>query len=317
MNRKILLNLLKIAISLILIAIVLSRIDINALGSVFAKAHLGWIGVATVLMLLNVVVRAKRWQILLADLEIRVPLRELTTIYYIGAAFSNLLPTAVGGDPVRMVELNRHTDRASDAVTSVIVDRFLGLYASLVLGFVTSLVVWNRVPQEVIGLSVLFFVGMTAVGVVLVYEPLYQTLRQISLIRRITDIKFIHKLFESFQDYSPKALGIAFLFGLLVQLVFILSNFTIGQALGIALSPLFYLVFVPLINLTLTLPAFAGFGVREASYATLFGEVGVSNEAAVALSLTVYALGNLAPGLVGGALYLWRSARGLQVRRES
>ena len=317
MNRKKLLNLLKIAVSLILIVIVLSRINIDDLGSVFANANFGWIGFATALMLLNVVIRARRWQILLADLKIRIPLGELTSIYYIGAAFSNLLPTAVGGDPIRMIELNRHTDRASDAVTSVIVDRFLGLYASLVLGFVTSLFVWDRVPQGVIGLSILFFVGMTAIGTVLVYEPLYRMLRKVSLIRRMTDIKFIYNLFESFQDYTLKALGVAFLFGLLVQLVFIFSNFTIGRALDISLSPLFYLVFVPLINLTLTLPAFAGFGVREAGYTTLFGEVGVSNEAALALSLTVYALGNLAPGLIGGALYLWRSARGLQVENET
>jgi hypothetical protein len=41
----------------------------------------------------------------------------------------------------------------------------------------------------------------------------------------------------------------------------------------------------------------------------LFGQIGVSNEVAVAMSLLVYVFGNIVTGLIGGVVYLWRSVR--------
>ncbi len=66
--------------------------------------------------------------------------------------------------------------------------------------------------------------------------------------------------------------------------------------------------------MALALPiSISGFGAREITYTTLFTQVGVREEAALALALLFYILGNLGPGLVGGAIYLWRSVRELRL----
>jgi len=316
-SRKRIFNLLKIAVSLSLIFFILLNIDLDQLKNSLLQANLAWLLVALALVLVNIGVRARRWQILLNALQVRVPLKELTTIYFIGAAFNNLLPSGVGGDAIRAVELNQYTSRVSDAITSVLVDRFLGLYGSLMLGFITLIFAWQRVPVEVTIISVTVFVGMSIAGVVLINEPIYRALRRIGLFRKLTDIKFVYSLFESFQDYKPGALAQAFVMGLLVNLFLIAINITIGLALGIKIALIYYLTFVPLVNLILVVPiTFAGFGTREPTYIYLFTQVGVLPEAALALSLLIYLLGNLVPGLLGGAIYLWRSARGLRLESK-
>ena len=71
-----------------------------------------------------------------------------------------------------------------------------------------------------------------------------------------------------------------------------------------------YAIFVPITSSVLIIPiSFAGLGVREETYRQLFGQVGVPGEIAVAMSLMVYIIGNICTGLVGGIIYLLRSAR--------
>jgi uncharacterized membrane protein YbhN (UPF0104 family) len=92
-------------------------------------------------------------------------------------------------------------------------------------------------------------------------------------------------------------------------------NLFIGLALGAKASLAQYAVFVPITSLVLVIPiSFAGLGVREETYRQLFGQVGVPPEVAVAMSLMVYVFGNICTGLVGGVIYLARSAR--DVARE-
>ena len=317
MSRKQSFTLLKIAVSLIAIALIFTVVDLEGLTKELLTVNPWWLIVAIALVMFNIVPRAKRWQILLNALAIRVPLKELVTIYFIGSAFNNFLPSAVGGDAIRAMELRQHTDRVSDAITSVLVDRFLGLYGSIVLGIVALLFAWQIVPLIVLSSSLIVFVGMTTVGAILVHAPLYYALRRISLIRFITDFKPLTKLFESFQGYPGSALWRAFGAGLLVNVILIAINIAIGTGLGMAVSPLYYFVFIPLVNLSLVLPAFAGFGARETAYIFLFAQVGVPEETALALSLLIFAAGNLAPGLTGGVIYLWRNIRALRMKEET
>jgi uncharacterized protein (TIRG00374 family) len=127
MNRKQFINLLKIVVSITLLVVIFASLEFDVFVAVVGRANPWLLLAALILILLGVVVRAYRWQILLNAIGVRVVLGELIAIYFIGFLFNNLLPSGLGGDAMRMIELNRHTERGSDAVTSVIVDRYLGL----------------------------------------------------------------------------------------------------------------------------------------------------------------------------------------------
>ena len=85
-------------------------------------------------------------------------------------------------------------------------------------------------------------------------------------------------------------------------------NLLLGWSLGIEAGLFHYLVFVPLVSLSLLLPSVGGLGVREMTYVGLFGLVGVAEEKAFALGILVYAI-HIVTGLIGGIIYLIQGAR--------
>ncbi len=316
MNRKQLLNFLKIAVSLGLLIYIFSTINLRAFLGVVRQADPWWLLAAFVMMMVGVVIRAWRWKILLDAIGVIVGLGELTAIYFIGFLFNNLLPSGLGGDAIRMLELNRHSERGSDAVTSVLVDRFLGLSALQAIALLALLFDWGSIPPAVAYFTVAIFVGGLVGGLVLINRRLYLALQRWSLFRRATQIKWIGNLFESFQRYPLAALGRAYLVALLFNVSLIAMNIFIGLALGAEASLAQYAVFVPITSLVLLIPiSFAGLGVREGAYRQLFGQVGVPPEIAVAMSLMVYLLGNVCTGIIGGIIYLIRSARAVATDR--
>jgi len=313
MNRKQLLNLLKIVVSVGLLIFIFSSIDLQAFFEAVSQANPWWLLAALTTMMIGVVIRAYRWQILLDAIGVAVSLRELTNIYFIGFLFNNLLPSGLGGDAIRMVELSRHSERGSDAVTSVVVDRFLGLSALQAIALVALIADWGAVPPVVAYFTIAIFLSGLVIGYLLINRPLYTTLRtHLGLFRRLSDIKIIGNLAESFQRYPLSALGRAYLVSFLFNFSLIAMNVFIGLALEAQVSLAQYAIFVPITSLVLLIPiSFAGLGVREETYRQLFGQVGVSQEIAVAMSLIVYIFGNVCTGLIGGVIYLLRGARGV------
>ncbi len=311
MNRKQLLNILKIVVSIGLLFFIFNSLDLQAFLNAIWGANPWWMLAGLATMMLGVVMRAFRWQILLEAIGVSVSLAELTAIYFIGFLFNNLLPSGLGGDAMRILELNRHTERGSDAVTSVFVDRFLGLSALQAIALAALLFDWGAVPAAVAYFTVAIFLAMLGAGYLLINRSLYLNLQnRLGLFRRLTEIKIIGNLFESFQRYPLPALGRSYLVSILFNISLVAMNVFIGLALGAQVSLAQYAVFVPITSLVLVIPiSFAGLGVREETYRQLFSQVGVPPEIAVAMSLTVYVFGNICTGLVGGVIYLLRSAR--------
>lgn len=319
MNRKQILNILKVVVSVGLLIFIFSTLDMAAFFKSVSRANPWWLLAALTMMMLGVVIRAYRWQILLEAIGVTVSLVELTNIYFIGFLFNNLLPSGLGGDAMRMIELSRHSERVSDAVTSVVVDRFLGISALQAIALIALIADWGEVPSAVAYFTIAIFLGGLVIGYLLINRPLYTGLRaRVGLFRRLSDIKMIGNMAESFQRYPVEALGRSYLVSILFNLSLIAMNVFIGTALGAPVSLVHYAVFVPITSLVLLLPiSFAGLGVREETYRRLFTQVGVPPEIAVAMSLLVYVFGNICTGLIGGVIYLLRGARGVVSEKGS
>jgi len=316
-NRKRLFDILRIIVSIALIYFIFIIVDRDKLTDIFHNAHRGWIIASLALSLIGVVIRGWRWQILLNVLGVHVPIAELVNIYFIGFLFNNLLPSGLGGDAIRMIELKKYSENISDVVTSVLVDRLIGLFGGLTLALIALAFRWDTVPYEIAVSSVIVFGGIMLVGFLLVNRSLYLALQKISPIKKIAGIPFINNLFESFQTYNLKALWQSFLVSILFNISLIAMNVTIGWSLGIDIALVHYLVFVPIAGMMLILPvSLGGLGVREGTYIMLFEQVGVPQEIGFGIGLLVFALGNLAPGLVGGVIYLWRGSKNFIVHRN-
>jgi uncharacterized protein (TIRG00374 family) len=148
-NRKRLFDLLKIVVSLVLIIVILRSINLNALWQVVRNANPWYLLAAQAALMLGVVVRAYRWQILVHDQGVDASLKELAALYFVGFLFNNLLPSGFGGDAVKMYELSQRSHRGAKAVSSVLVDRFMGLIALQTIGLIALVFSWQLVPTEI------------------------------------------------------------------------------------------------------------------------------------------------------------------------
>jgi uncharacterized protein (TIRG00374 family) len=317
-NRKRLFDLLKIIVSLILIIVILRTVNLNALWHVVRNANPWYLLAALAALTSGVVVRAYRWQILVHDQGVDASLKDLTALYFVGFLFNNLLPSGFGGDAVKMYELSQRSHRGAEAVSSVLVDRFMGLIALQTIGLIALVFSWQLVPTQVKALTVVLFGASLMAAWVVSYRPLWEFLaKQVPLVNRLLSIKSVRSLVLSLQSYSGSALLRALGVGLVFNVILIAANVLIGLALGVDVPLAFYMIFVPLTSLVLILPiSFAGLGVREGAYVVLFRQAGVEPEVALSLSLLVYVLGTVTPGLVGGAIYILRGARGYDEAKQ-
>ncbi len=309
--RKQLLDLLKIEVSLLLIIVILRSVDISKLWEVLRQASPWFLLAALVVSFAGVVLRAYRWQILLHDQGVNASMRELTILWFVSFLFTNLLPTGIGGDAIKMYELSQSSERGAEAVSSVLVDRFMGLFSLQAIGLLALTFSWQIVPAPIVLLTLVVFGASVLAAWVVSYRRLWDWMaHHVPFFDRLLAIKQVRSLIDSLQSYSPSALLRAFTVGLAFNVLLITMNVLIGTALGINVPVPFYMISVPLTSVVLILPiSFAGLGVREWTYLGLFSQVGVTKEAAVTLSLLVYALGTMAPGIVGGVLYILRGAR--------
>jgi uncharacterized protein (TIRG00374 family) len=298
-------GLLKLVISGALLVVLVSRIDITGTLAVVAEAR--WVGCWTALglFILGIFVRAYRWNVLVQALHMRVSLGQLTGLYFVGSFFSTVLPTGIGGDAVKAAELARHTGRVGESLGTVVTDRFLGIIVLLAIGDVALLLGRSSVdPRLTWTVAVLFTAGIVGFGLL---RNKALMLRFSRLIPEVIKAP-VMDLYESFQAYDLGALFHALAASLAFNVLWIGVNLLLGWSLAIEASLYHYLVFVPLVSLSLLLPSVGGLGVRELTYVGLFGLVGVAEERAFALGILVYAV-HVATGLIGGTIYLIQGAR--------
>jgi glycosyltransferase 2 family protein len=313
LTKKRLRGLIQVLISLVLLALILSRVHWTEVWSTLQHMQPIWFGVAWALFLVGVVVRAARWQILLNALEVRRPLSELTAWYFVGSFFNVLLPTGFGGDAVRVVELSQDTNRPGPVLNSVVVDRYLGIMVLLPMGLLAGLAVaissgMAPVRGGVFALTAVLFAGGLVSAWLLRRNWWSRLALRADLAGKVVRALRLPALSEAVVPYDRRSMLPALAVSLVFNILQIGWNMALAYGLGLHLPLSTFLVFVPLTAVALLLPAFGGLGVRELSYVGLFGSAGVAQASALALSLSVYAI-TLFTGLIGGAIYLVMGVR--------
>ncbi|UCC61414.1 MAG: flippase-like domain-containing protein [Anaerolineae bacterium] len=144
--RRHLSSLLKVGVSVGLLAWVLPRIGLVEIWHEIQAVHLGWLGLAFALCVLGTALRAYRWQALLLGLKLQVPTRRLIKLYFVGTFFNTFLPSGFGGDVVRVLELTQDSRRAHEATGTVLVDRLTGILVLLAMALLALPFSLNVIP---------------------------------------------------------------------------------------------------------------------------------------------------------------------------
>lgn len=224
--------------------------------------------------------------------------------YLIGWFFSLFLPTSVGGDAVRAVAVGRSTASAGAALSSIVLERLLGVAALafyLLLGCLAApALIAGTLGGAQLNLSPAKLAAAGAAGVVVLAALGVVARRSRRLAAAVGDAL---RLWNQFRR-SPLALSAALLVSLLVQAVYILVWYELALSFGLRVPFVAFLLFVPFVSLAAMVPVtLSGLGVREGAWALLLAPFGVAVGDAVGFSLAYYVSGLLL-GLVGGLLFV-------------
>ena len=299
-----LLKFVRIFVSLILIVIIVSRIDFQKWLVITKSASIPGLGLAFMLVILSLVVSARTWQIVLRSLSIHVPVRKLTTTYFVGLFCNNFLPTSIGGDVMRVYQVGKHTDRGTEATASVIVERLFGAFALGLTAVLAVLLSFNR-ARPFLWLILAFFLLCSSLLVVVTRKSLSELLSRkfvpdrFNLKSKAQDVLgAVHK-----STQAKRSLFWVLVLSLVFQLMVVFINYIIFNSLGLSIPLVYCLIFTPLISALSMLPiSVNGLGVRESGYIYFFTKVGLSMTQAVSASLIFFVL-VVAASLIGGIIF--------------
>jgi glycosyltransferase 2 family protein len=298
----------KLLISLLLLLFLLRFVNFKDLAVIGRNLSWPYLALYFFLVLLDRLIMAYKWRILLTAKGVDVSWKELTFIYFKGTFIGNLLPTSLGGDAVRAYELSKVSRNMVEVVSSIIMERYLGFLSSaamavLVIPFLMML--FPEFPRSLLLLLVLFLLsGFLFLFWIMKVESLPKFLS--SFLARLHWADKIHKVSASFLLYRnhPRALGLFLVWSFGEQLVPILSTFLLVLALGLVI-PIYYLIpVIPLTQFFARIPiSLSGLGIQEGLFISIFSLIGIQATSAFALGLASN-LGNILSGLPGAFLYL-------------
>ncbi|RDI74253.1 Lysylphosphatidylglycerol synthetase/glycosyltransferase AglD [Gaiella occulta] len=294
---------------------ILWKIDLGKTADTLASANPWWFALACTIMIVTAVPMALRWQWLLAAQGIHDRFAWLTRAYFVSYTAGQILPTAIGGDAVRIYETaRRHPGRTADLTAIVVLERGLGGAATVLLGAAGFVLAIGRYDVGAYLWLEGAFVAGTAVAIVVFFSRAARPLlRRLSpLLARVRLERPLRGFYEGVHHFRghPRLLLEVFVFTTVIQAVRILAIWAACRAVGIELGPRIYYVMGPLFFLVLLVPfTLNGFAVREAFFVSFLGSVGVGADAAFAAGFLFF-LVTVALALPGGAVLLWEGVRG-------
>ena len=297
------------------VAYLVWKIDVGKTADTLADTDLGWFGLSVAIMTLTALPMALRWQWLLAARGMRDSFLWLTRAYFVSYAASQVLPTSIGGDAVRVVETSRrHPGRVGDLTAIVLLERGLGGAATVLLGAIGfALAIGRYDVGAYLWLELLFVLGTIVLGVLFFARSVRPLLvRSRPLLGRMRLDRPLRAFYDGVHAFRSHGRLLATVFSLTfaLQAIRVLSIWAAAKAVGIDLSPLVYYVMGPLFFLVLLVPfTLNGFAVREAFFVSFLGQLGIDPEAAFAAGFLFF-LVTVAMALPGVAILLWEGVRG-------
>jgi uncharacterized protein (TIRG00374 family) len=254
-----------------------------------------------------------RWKLLLDARGMRLPFGLVFQLYFVGQFFNSFLFGSTGGDVVKAWFVAREMpERKTEAVSTVFLDRLIGLVALVLL---TVAIMLARLPfflrHEATRWSLVFF-GSMLLGLVAFLAITFgrNWMERWSFFKRIEERtalgKIINRAYGTVRECikDPALLAKTLTISVLNHLVLIGCAYCLGRGLEIDLNVWGYLTVFPVINAVAAVPATpGGLGTRETAAKFLLGVLGVAETRAVPLSLLIYG-SVLFWSLVGGVVYM-------------
>lgn len=240
----------------------------------------GWVLLGALALAPGFLVGALRFKVLLNGLGLSCGYGRALSWTMIGALFDVVMPSATGGDLIKIVYVVRAYGPGQRGVagTCVFVDRVVGLLGLMLFGLVVCLVGWSDIAADE-NIAMVPYLLMAIIGGALVGFLLFSSKRlQESSWRKIITSKLplgaaIERVYLGFAGVRPgtalAVLGLSFL----NHTVLAVALLIFAKSLGIAVDPMKALVVMPFALFMNAFGVFGGVGAGQLAFEYLFSSM--------------------------------------------
>lgn len=298
----------RVGISIFILVFLFRQVDGKALFELIKTADKRYLFFAFVFFFGTYILGILRWQMLLRAVRIRLPLRRIVMSFSGGIFFNLFLPSSIGGDFVRSMDLAAHTKRPNEVVATVFLDRLSGYLGLVLLSLISLLSAWPLVRDPTVFLSIgAITLILCVILTVLFNKWLYDRIKGFLRMPNAGKIKEIianlHREIHYFKQHK-KIMICNLALSLIIQTISPLTFYLIGLSLGIKINIVYFFIFLPIIGAVTLLPiSIGGLGLREKMTIDFFAKAGVLGDSAFAMSL-ISSFFIFVYGAIGGIIYV-------------
>ncbi len=268
-----------------------------------------------VCFVVTVLLGVVRWRMVLEVQGLHLPLRRATGITFVAQFFNSFLLGSTGGDLIKAYYAARETHhKKTEAVTTVFVDRLLGLWAMLLFAALMMLPNLRLLfSHERLGACAVVILALLAACTAVLWIAFFGGIskrfpKARSYLRKIPKGELLERSLDSCRRFGCERVFMlkAIAISMALNAVCVLQVMALARGLNLTISPIALSVIVPIIICISALPITpSGLGVRENLFVLMLAapEINIPATSALSLSLLTYA-GGLFWSLIGGVVYV-------------
>jgi len=294
--------LLKFAISAVLIWLLVRGFDTATLLDHLANVRLGGLLLATALLASLSAIQAWRWTVIVEAIGQVMTFLRSWQIIFIGLFFNQTLPSAIGGDAVRMWRAYKAGIGMAPAVHSVMLDRLSALAALVLMAAAGLPAIFRLMAGDPArwAVPVLVAGGVGGFSVLMTMDRLPRDWRRWRVAQAAAELSADARRVLLRARVAAPVIAMS----VVIQLGVAATVYVLAGAAGIEVGLVDCLILVPPVLLVSMVPiSIAGWGVREGAMVTAFGFAGVAADQAFVLSV-LFGLVIMVVGLPGGLVWL-------------
>jgi len=308
MKKNILLNVIRVSVSMALLALLfwLFRKNLPDILKALARMNPWLFSLAILCMLINFFMMALRLRIILRSQKVNLSVWESNYLCFLGQFFNNFLPTSIGGDVVKAFYASKKSHSKVTAYAGVFADRLSGM---------VSLIFWAGVAMIFVGRNfqsrtVVLIFTVVLLGAALFLALLWYRAAAKRLSFFLIPLRFlkidgkIRNFYDAIQGFkaNKRALLKGFALSLVLQVISFYAAYLLARSVNAPAGLADFFCFMPIVGVAALLPSLNGLGIREGAFVYFFkGSMGAQNAFIVSLLLL---LQNFTLSLIGGILYL-------------
>jgi uncharacterized protein (TIRG00374 family) len=306
--KKVLSILLRLVISAALLTFLFRQIDKGILFGIIKNIDKPVLFCAFFVSFFSYLLCFFRWEMLLNAVHAKISSKRIITSYAGGVFFNLFLPSTIGGDLVRSVDMAAHTKKSREVVATVILDRLSGYIGLVAVTLLALALGWGIIKNT----SVLFSIAIiTAILICVllvlfnkvIYSKINKLLHSYHAVKILQYIKDVHEEIHIFRHHKAVIVN-NLLISAVLQAITPVTFYLIALSLGIKINILYFFIFLPIISAITLLPiSIGGLGLREATTIFFFTQVGLTKDLSFAMSIVNFFFMAVYASL-GGLIYV-------------